>query len=944
MKMWISSVYGNRQGFHPADNYLKKFAGITKMWICLLVLATSAFASRTAITSLPYTISGSYTPADTFYLSGNLSSSSGTALVVSADNVKIDLNRDTLFFGTSGTDDAIGVRISGDNVKLFNGSVIHKPPHDTNSVIGIRAVSVSGANDTLYRVHALVTGYAYGTTTGNAVVYQTGSGTVGLLVDSCRILNMMTGYYQRSSYQACGLQWNKYMNNSLVDNPDTYYHMYICSTYVESPHAGVFFYGSEGPNPYGGVGWVKYSVFKERAQNRNYWSSAAGGYRYGEAYAIMSRGSSCLKIEHNLIYPDSSIMTPAGDTIFGGNGMFIERTNVTDSSYDGHGYPGHFSEIDSNIVYAGLGVAGGDHNTCIRVRHYTNHLKIYGNVLHTAADNSPSTPWRSSNSYGIWIGYDAFGNQDSVLVYNNTIYCETWAGGHGSAIELQGKAPEDFWEVRDNHLYSQGCFYEFSPSDGFENIVLHDDTLTEYGTMATNITFGNIYRASGTPDTGIIARDLVYGAGVYDTAIRFYNTYPTQSIRLQKTVNVRVTNNGIPVENAIVTAIDGYGHLQWADTTGSDGFAGKPTSYWYESANLPDSTNFNDFTITARFGSTAVQRAVVVTANLSGTMLDLTDTSGTTDTTPPGSVNDLGASTGSGEGRINLSWTSSGDDASSGTAMLYVIKYSISDITDANFESVSGSMANLPSPEVAGSAQSAVLTNLSPNTKYYVAMKVYDDMMNESSLSNVASAISSYSLPAGDTTGIDTTGTTSADTVVTEFIPTDGSTVKSSHPVLSARNIAGAEPNSYYFEVAENASFNPILTSSSGVPQSSQSHTVWEVDSALTPDHSYYWRVKVNDYPYSDAVQFSVGTSTEYIAYPNPVSFVRGQSVTFVLPAGPVDLFIQTPSGESVLHPTDLSGQFIWGGKNTSGNQVAVGVYLWYIEGTSYKGKIVVVP
>ena len=202
--------------------------------------------------------------------------------------------------------------------------------------------------------------------------------------------------------------------------------------------------------------------------------------------------------------------------------------------------------------------------------------------------------------------------------------------------------------------------------------------------------------------------------------------------------------------------------------------------------------------------------------------------------------------------------------------------------------------------------------------------------MNPSLLSNVANAVSGAPTPS--------------DTIVTEFVPNDGATVNSSHPVLSARNIPAAGANSYFFEVAEDVSFNPLVASSPAVPQSYQNYTTWEVDSTLTPEQSYYWRVKVNDYPYSDAVQLTVGATNEYVAYPNPVSFAQGETVTFVLPAGPVDLLIQSPSGETVLRKTSLSSQYVWDGRNASDNPVAVGVYLWYIEGTSYKGKIVNIP
>jgi hypothetical protein len=110
----------------------------------------------------------------------------------------------------------------------------------------------------------------------------------------------------------------------------------------------------------------------------------------------------------------------------------------------------------------------------------------------------------------------------------------------------------------------------------------------------------------------------------------------------------------------------------------------------------------------------------------------------------------------------------------------------------------------------------------------------------------------------------------------------------------------------------------------------------------LEAGRTYYWRVQANDYPYSPASSFSVGSKV--FASPNPVHFRRGEQVTFHLPDEPVDLLIQTVSGETVRLETNLSHRWVWDGTNASGHPVAVGIYPWFVGGVKVSGKLVVKP
>jgi subtilisin family serine protease len=87
---------------------------------------------------------------------------------------------------------------------------------------------------------------------------------------------------------------------------------------------------------------------------------------------------------------------------------------------------------------------------------------------------------------------------------------------------------------------------------------------------------------------------------------------------------------------------------------------------------------------------------------------------------------------------IDLTWTATGDDADSGTASFYDIRYSISEITDANWDTATH-VSGETKPQPSGSPETFTVTGLSDGTTYYFAMKVIDNVGNPSELSNVVS-------------------------------------------------------------------------------------------------------------------------------------------------------------------------------------------------------------
>lgn len=131
-----------------------------------------------------------------------------------------------------------------------------------------------------------------------------------------------------------------------------------------------------------------------------------------------------------------------------------------------------------------------------------------------------------------------------------------------------------------------------------------------------------------------------------------------------------------------------------------------------------------------------VIRAADEVPNWSGfSNLAVKTTSG--DATAPAAVADL-AVTGATGTSLSIRWTAPGDDAATGTAASYDIRYSTSTITNGNFASATP-VTGEPAPAVAGTAQTMTITGLSGSRTYYIAMKTTDDAANISALSNVPS-------------------------------------------------------------------------------------------------------------------------------------------------------------------------------------------------------------
>jgi len=113
---------------------------------------------------------------------------------------------------------------------------------------------------------------------------------------------------------------------------------------------------------------------------------------------------------------------------------------------------------------------------------------------------------------------------------------------------------------------------------------------------------------------------------------------------------------------------------------------------------------------------------------------------GGSDTEPPAAVADLRGVSAS-TNTVTLAWTAPGDDADTGTATSYDVRFTTTGPITADAEFNAATQADgEPAPQAAGSAQTFTLAGLAPGTTYYFALKTADEANNASALSNSPAA------------------------------------------------------------------------------------------------------------------------------------------------------------------------------------------------------------
>ncbi len=205
---------------------------------------------------------------------------------------------------------------------------------------------------------------------------------------------------------------------------------------------------------------------------------------------------------------------------------------------------------------------------------------------------------------------------------------------------------------------------------------------------------------------------------------------------------------------------------------------------------------------------------------------------------PPSAVTDLRSPNLTSNSAI-LAWTAPGNDGNIGQASAYDVRYSTSQITEANW-SAATQAGGEPAPRIAGSSETFTVTGLSPNTTYYFALKTADEVPNWSGLSNVPSATTPSDgdvTPPAAVTNLAATNPTASAITLTWIAPgDDGNTGTASQYDIrySTSQITSSNWNS-----ASQATGEPT-------PRAAGSSETFAV-TGLSPNTTYYFALKAGD-------------------------------------------------------------------------------------------------
>ena len=672
---------------------------------------------------------------------------------------------------------AIGQATGGDTINVAAGNYTENVDVDESLTLqgGGSAVVTVTAADSTYHVFEVTADNV--NISGFTVKGATGNETAGIYVDnnvgSCNITanaclanhygiyldnsdnNTLTGNTANSNSE-CGIYLDNSDNNTLTSN-----------TANSNTKHGIYLDGPAGSNG---------STLNGNTANQN---GECGIYVDKSSNNTLTSNTANSNTEYGIYLDNSGSNNLAGNTMSGNSYNFyvagsslshydqsIDITNTVDEKpiYYLVGLSGQVVDGSTNAGYV-----GAVNSTNVTVKDLTLTKGGQGVLFAYTSHSSIENVTVSNNYYGIYLD-----NSDNNTLTSNCIT------SNNIGIKLQGTV-------------------DASTTMNFNNI--HGNT--EYGVEnsgsgtadATNNWWGD---ASG-PSAGEGVAD-VYGTG--DAVSANVNYDPWHLKQIGDLTAGNPTESCVDLFWTTTGAWDGdYFDVRYATSTitsanwnsASRVGTGEPTpsttcnaSQGMKVSGLSSSTTYY-FGLKLSSGGLPPVVGDIGSSDISNIASATTLATAVTDTTPPSAITDLAASAGTPPTtEVILSWTAKGDDeAAGGIADRYIIKRSTSSITAGNFDSAT-TVYNELTPKPNGESESFTVSRLTPNTTYYFAIKIQDEVPNTSAISNVVPITTTNLLPTvtdiSPTTGdngqaetLTITGTNfiSSGTTVVRFISDD---------------------------------------------------------------------------------------------------------------------------------------------------------------------------
>ena len=270
--------------------------------------------------------------------------------------------------------------------------------------------------------------------------------------------------------------------------------------------------------------------------------------------------------------------------------------------------------------------------------------------------------------------------------------------------------------VTDDNGISKVCFY-------IDNLIKSTDTAFPYAYNLDTTGYTN-----GVHTIKAITTDTIGQTAITEISVNVDNTPPVDN---PPTINIVTPNNNSEISGIVAiegTATDDNGVASvafYVDDILKNIDITSPYAYTLDTTGYSDGSH----TIKVVATDTASQ---TVNAQVSITI----NNAPSADTIAPSSINNLSVVDKT-PTTITVSWTSVGDDGTTGTAASYDIRYVAgTPLTVSNFATAI-QVTGEPTPKASGNSESITISNLTANTTYYIGMKVADEVPNTGGLSNI---------------------------------------------------------------------------------------------------------------------------------------------------------------------------------------------------------------
>lgn len=563
--------------------------------ISFICFSGSVFSRQIVIGSsdLPYTASTAY---DTITFSTSKITTGGSGIYVTANNVTIDLQDDTLEFGTDYSSDVYGIytgyhknhlTILGNPASDNGGLILHgggtNTPDSSYGCINIRTLGGLTRNITITDVDMYITGWD-----GHNYIHRD-QGIDTLTISGGKMTNRVVGFTNRCASTGISILISNKNNSEVVIHDviiDTWAHgiaaggqveIYNCSLLVDvkndlySYPSGYTCYSSLGV---GGIGL---------------WGMTAG-----------------TKIHDNIIV--------AGIENEGSSGGISTSYSV--------GTPQNPIEIYNNYINIHRGP--DDNYNGVTAKPYkqrwsNKHIHIYDNTFIATAhtdSGSHALAWGDACE-GIDLGFTsaAYGSEgsfvDSFTVFERN-HIEAYAlnsaaKGTGIRLTVRNENLGDNYTFsgagnvfRNNYWGGSNSGIEFGKSDGGQcnSVLMTGDTIATIGSVDPNY---HTYESGdwAGPSVDNIVRDIVYLGEAYDTDISWDPSASAtgSDISFERTLQIlAMGNNDTAIVNASYSVKDKFNQIVASGFTNSNGIDTAFIKYYHAFMSVDD-TNYNDFNI-----------------------------------------------------------------------------------------------------------------------------------------------------------------------------------------------------------------------------------------------------------------------------------------------------------------------------------------------------------